>query len=190
MILVLTGTHEQPFDRLVRAADALAAAGDEVVVQAGASEVALEHATGRPWYRPSQLEQLAAASEVVIAHAGPGSLALARRAGRWPVVVPRSARHGEHVDDHQIHFADRLTPVFPVVFDPTDLDALQRAVIRARRGEPVTPHGRGPAPGAPGADVIERVSARLAQVASRPRRRGVRLRATVALARWLSSQDR
>ena len=56
-------------------------------------------------------EDLSAAmrsADLVIAHAGAGSAISAMRAGHRPVLVPRQARHGEHVDDHQVQIAAEL----------------------------------------------------------------------------------
>jgi UDP-N-acetylglucosamine--N-acetylmuramyl-(pentapeptide) pyrophosphoryl-undecaprenol N-acetylglucosamine transferase len=41
----------------------------------------------------------------VVAHAGTGSLVGALEAGKLPVLVPRRAARGEHVDDHQEQIA-------------------------------------------------------------------------------------
>lgn len=108
MILVLTGTHHQPFDRLVRAAEVLAADGERVVVQAGSSTLRPAACEVRGWYTPGELAHLADEAEVIVAHGGPGSLFLAWERGRIPVVVPRDPALGEHVDDHQLRFAATL----------------------------------------------------------------------------------
>ena len=44
----------------------------------------------------------------MIAHAGVGSALGALEEGRSPVLVPRRAAHGEHVDDHQEQIAGEL----------------------------------------------------------------------------------
>ena len=43
--------------------------------------------------------------------------------GKHPIVVPREARFGEVVDDHQVHFAERLAQdrLVTLVRDPRDL---------------------------------------------------------------------
>ena len=45
---------------------------------------------------------------VVVTHGGIGSVLLALSVGKRPIVMPRCSRLGEHVDDHQIAFAERL----------------------------------------------------------------------------------
>lgn len=144
MILVLTGTHHQGFDRLVHAADALARTGERVVVQAGASKVRVMAAEAQPWFSPDALSELAQQAEVIISHAGPASLFLAWELGKRPVVVPRSPAFDEHVDDHQQRFAAHLVDR-AVVVTPGELVA-DWARVRAEAAVGVDPLARGAAP--------------------------------------------
>jgi UDP-N-acetylglucosamine transferase subunit ALG13 len=108
MIVVTVGTHEQPFDRLLRAVAALP--GDEpLLVQYGTSTV--PHGRGE-WVDYMSFDELAErsrAARVFICHAGVGSIVLARRCGHRPIIMPRRPRHGEHVDEHQMELARRLS---------------------------------------------------------------------------------
>ncbi len=45
-------------------------------------------------------------AELVITHAGVGSILLCLNAGKIPLVVPREGRLCEHVDNHQVEFAE------------------------------------------------------------------------------------
>ena len=136
MILVTLGTHPQPMDRLLRAIDQLAEDGvieEPFVVQAAAFGYRPRHATiagVRPYV---WLRDQVTAADVVISHAGPGTLAMVRSMGRVPIVVPRSATFGEHVDDHQERYAERLRSAegYLVV---TDLGELASTIERARSG--------------------------------------------------------
>lgn len=134
MILVTTGTHVQPFDRLVRAAEQVALAVDEeVVVQRGASKEPAPHCRVvdlLPW---SELEALMGQARVVVCHTGPATVFQAASHGHVPVVVPRSASHGEHVDDHQRWFASWLRDKVDLVEDPAELvEAVTRHEDRVR----------------------------------------------------------
>jgi UDP-N-acetylglucosamine transferase subunit ALG13 len=107
MILVTTGTNEQPFDRLVRAAAQLDGL-ESLVVQHGSSSV--PHGRGE-WVDFVSFEELGERmreARVVVCHAGVGSIMLARRCGKRPIVVPRRLHLGEAVDDHQLPLARRL----------------------------------------------------------------------------------
>ena len=107
MILVTTGTNEQPFDRLVRAAAALRV-GEPLVVQHGSSRVAPGPGTWVEYLPFNELAELARAARVVVSHAGVGSIMLARRAGKRAIVLPRRLHLGEAVDDHQLTLARRF----------------------------------------------------------------------------------
>lgn len=47
-------------------------------------------------------------ADVVVSHSGTGSAMSAMEQGKHPILVPRLARFGEHVDDHQIQIAGEL----------------------------------------------------------------------------------
>jgi predicted glycosyltransferase len=49
-----------------------------------------------------------AQADSVVCHAGVGTIMTALQAGHTPVVVPRQAGRGEHVDDHQMDIASRF----------------------------------------------------------------------------------
>jgi UDP-N-acetylglucosamine transferase subunit ALG13 len=127
MILVTTGTNEQPFDRLVQAAATLDAA-EPMFVQYGASKVA--HGPGE-WVDFLSFDELAermTAARVVVCHAGVGSIMLARRCGKRPIVLPRRVHLSEAVDDHQLPLARRLdaSGIVHLVEDERDLG---RAIV-------------------------------------------------------------
>src|SRR5207249_4868749 len=81
-------------------------------------------------------------ADVVIAHAGIGSAIAALEAGKCPILVPRSASHAEHVDDHQRQIAGELSrrglaisrPAEAIRFD--DLKAAMNVTIRERKDPP------------------------------------------------------
>jgi hypothetical protein len=93
-------------------------------------------AGGRAWIGPAELATLADRAEVIVCHAGPGSLALAWERGRTPVVVPRRAAFGEHVDDHQTRFCAHLGERAVVWDDPATLAAAWPAVLASVRDVP------------------------------------------------------
>lgn len=137
MIFVTVGTHHQPFDALVSAAGALAARGETVWLQSGASSAPAGVARRSAWMTPDAHAEAVAAAEVVVSHAGPATLRLVWALGRRPVVVARDPRRGEHVDEHQLQFsamlADRAVVVTP--------EALVRRwpEVRAAAAVPVVP---------------------------------------------------
>lgn len=136
MIFVTLGTHEQPF---VRALDLMAEldGDDEVLIQHGATPARADLRNGK-WVEYLESDALTArmnSAEVVISHAGVGSMITAIRAGVKPVVVPRLARFGEHVDDHQLQLAERFAErELVLVCRPGD--SLREIVAAARESRP------------------------------------------------------
>jgi len=106
VIFVTTGTAE-PFDRLVRAADALAA-HEEVVIQYGHSNLLPQRARGVAFMPFDELVELIRAARVVVSAAGVGTVMTILSCGKMPIVVPRLQQHGEAIDDHQLPFARRV----------------------------------------------------------------------------------
>ena len=160
MILVTTGTNEQPFDRLVRAAAALDV-GDDVVVQYGSSRAVVPRPGWVDFLPFDELAALARSSRVVVCHAGVGSIIMARRCGHRPIVVPRRHGLGEAVDDHQVGLAGRLAQSGLVTL-ADDVDRLRLAVLDAR-----SEAGRGGVAGLPGADALAAdLRARMSRVAA------------------------
>lgn len=137
MIFVTVGTNEAPFDRLLEAVATLPE-GSEIVVQYGSSSVRPANAAVSYEFLPfDDLLQRMRSARVVVTHAGIGSIMSALACGKRPVVLPRLARYGEAVDDHQLPVAGRLenAGLVRVVEDPASLEA---AVLEAERAVDVT----------------------------------------------------
>lgn len=132
MILVVTGTHEQPFARLVLAADryAMDHPGERVLVQHGRAAPP-RHAEGAAWLKRDTLSRLQAEADVIVTHGGPGSILEALDRGRLPIACPRRVSHGEHVDDHQLAFVAHMAQRGSVIplYDVSEFDT---AVATAR----------------------------------------------------------
>lgn len=109
LILVSVGTDHHPFDRLVTKMDswALTHPSDSVIIQYG---TAMEPTTakGHKLIAHPDLCALFGRADVVICHGGPSTVMDARMAGKMPLVLPRDPGRGEHIDGHQIRFAEHI----------------------------------------------------------------------------------
>ncbi len=113
MIFLTVGT-QFPFDRLVRAVDDGVASGaiaGPVFAQIGSTDYAPR---AFPWTRAlgaREFRDMVQTSRGMISHAGVGSILAALEAEKPIVVLPRMARFGEVVNDHQVltalRFAER-----------------------------------------------------------------------------------
>lgn len=76
-------------------------------------------------------------SDVVVSHAGVGTALQLLDLGMCPVLVPRRAQHGEHVDDHQAQIANHLggrgLAVSRAVDDLSSDDIVRAQQTRIRR---------------------------------------------------------
>lgn len=107
MIFVTVGTHEQPFDRLVKKMDDLAAQGalnEEVIIQTGYSNYEPKYCTWQKLYPYQDMLRFVDEARIVITHGGPSSFIMPLQVGKIPIVVPRQEKYGEHINDHQVTF--------------------------------------------------------------------------------------
>ena len=109
-VLVALGTDHHPFDRLVSWVDRWAGLHPDVdcLVQHGASRAPL-CARGIDYLARSEFDAAMRSARVVVCHGGPATIADARKQGHLPLIVPRRAALGEHVDDHQVRFARHVS---------------------------------------------------------------------------------
>jgi UDP-N-acetylglucosamine transferase subunit ALG13 len=115
---VAVGTHSQPFERLLRLIERAVERGilpQPVTAQVGPSQYRMSHAQLREVITPDEMEAYIGSARYVVCHAGTGTISTALRAGRRPLVLPRLARHAEHIDDHQQQIVDKLAALDLVV---------------------------------------------------------------------------
>ena len=111
MIFVTVGTHEQQFNRLVAYVDGMKQRGEiqeEVVIQTGFSTYEPQSCQWAKTFPYQKMQQLVSEARIVITHGGPSSFFAPMMMGKIPVVVPRTKRLHEHVNDHQVRFCRRL----------------------------------------------------------------------------------
>lgn len=105
MIFVTVGTHEQPFDRLIKVMDDWAERNDEeVVIQTGFSEYQPRHCKWQKLFPYEEMEKYISKARIVITHGGPSSFIMPLQIGKTPIVVPRQVEYKEHINNHQIEF--------------------------------------------------------------------------------------
>lgn len=106
MIFVTVGTHDQQFNRLVEAADALAKAVTEpVVIQRGFSDYTPSYANYFELVPLQEMEEWIGRARVVIAQAGAGTVITVLKQSKPLVLVPRLKQYGENYNDHQRELA-------------------------------------------------------------------------------------
>ena len=144
VVVTVGGNAHYGFERLIRHLHAVLPSDWSVLWQVGPSDLSdleIETAVSLP---SARLHDEIAAADIVISHAGTGSILTALSLGKRPVVVPRRAAHGEHVDGHQDDLARyvaeaglaQVLEADAITLD--DLDESRRwRVLAAARLEPV-----------------------------------------------------
>jgi glycosyltransferase involved in cell wall biosynthesis/UDP-N-acetylglucosamine transferase subunit ALG13 len=129
VIFVTVGGSSEPFPRLTSALSRLPL--NELVVQHGPNPIPDGVGQSFPFMDFAAVLDHMRRAEVVVSHAGAGSIICARRTGHTPIVVPRLARHGETVDDHQAELAAALEETGQAIV-VWDLELLPEAIAAAR----------------------------------------------------------
>ena len=131
---VTVGSATQAFDRLLQAVSLISAELPRpIVVQRGPSIVSHRDWESQPFISMDEFERQIQQSSLLIMHAGAGSVIHAIRAGRLPIVMPRRAVDGEHIDDHQHEFATALASTGHVLLarDTAELRSAVHAALAA-----------------------------------------------------------
>lgn len=132
MIFVTLGSQKFPFNRLLQKLDEMKAAGliaDEIFAQTGASTYVPRHFQTRDFMDRDTFAQHMAAAELVITHAGTGAIIGAVKQGKKVIALPRLAKYGEHVDDHQTQIVAQFSEmgIIEPCYDTEDLPAAYTA---------------------------------------------------------------
>ena len=136
-VVVTVGTDHHPFDRLVRWINDWLDAHPEQVpgffMQFGTASIA----PACPGSRSVEIQRLDAMldqADVIVCHGGPASIAGAWARGRLPIVVPRLAQLGEHIDDHQLEFSTKLAQLDRIWLAQTSADFA--SIMTTATGDP------------------------------------------------------
>lgn len=121
MIFVTVGTHEQPFNRLLKEVDNLVKEGfitDKVIMQTGYSTYTPKYCEFQKMMSYEEMQSNFKSADMVITHGGPSSFIEALQYKKVPLVVPREEKYGEHVNNHQVEFvkliSERMNNIIPV----------------------------------------------------------------------------
>lgn len=144
MIYVTVGSHDQPFDRLIKEMDRISGElGIKTVIQTGCSGVRPKNAEWRDYYPFDEAEELIGKAEAVVGHAGIGTVISARRANKPLIIVPRQKKFGEHFNDHQLEISRELTanprPGVEVALEITEIEKKLAKILE--NGAPIPESG-------------------------------------------------
>lgn len=101
MIFVTLGSQKFQFNRLLKSVDKLQT-DEEIFAQIGYSDYKPQNYKYKEFVDREEFAAWEDKADIVITHGGTGAIIGAVKKGKKVIAVPRLARYGEHVDDHQI----------------------------------------------------------------------------------------
>lgn len=132
MIFVTVGTHEQPFNRLIKKVDELRRDGiiqENVIMQTGFSTYEPKYCEWSKLIPYQQMIKNVEDARIVITHGGPASFIMPLQIGKVPIVVPRQHKFDEHVNDHQVEFARNVSERMGTIIVIEDIEKLEEYII-------------------------------------------------------------
>jgi len=111
MIFVITGTHSQQFNRLLKEVDNLIDSkiiNENVIMQIGYSDYLPKNAEWFKFVDYKKMLNLMEKSSLIITHGGIGSVLISLKLNKKTIVVPRLKKFLEHTNDHQLEIVKEL----------------------------------------------------------------------------------
>ena len=138
MILVLLGTQNNSFHRLLEEIDKLIKNGvikDKVIVQAGYTKFKSKNMKIFTLIPKEKLEKYQKDADIIITHGGVGSIIGSIEKGKKVIAVPRLKQYGEHVNNHQLDIVESFDKLGYII-GITDVSQLSDALQRIDTFEP------------------------------------------------------
>lgn len=111
MIFITLGSQKFQFNRLLVAIDKLIkeqVINEEVFAQIGYSDYMPHNFEYKKFLDRSEFDAWEEKCDILITHGGTGAIIGAVKKGKKVIAVPRLARYGEHVDDHQLQLIEQF----------------------------------------------------------------------------------
>lgn len=138
MILVTLGTQDKNFVRLLEKIDQLINNGlikDKVIVQAGFTKYNSENMEIFDLIAQDEFNDLMDKADIIITHGGVGNIISALEKNKKVIAVPRLAKYGEHINDHQTQIIAKFNALGYII-GLQDVDKLDDAVKQIKKFKP------------------------------------------------------
>ncbi|MGI5977353.1 MAG: PssE/Cps14G family polysaccharide biosynthesis glycosyltransferase [Candidatus Limivicinus sp.] len=130
MVFVTLGSQKFQFNRLLKAVDGLVEKGiihDQVFAQTGYSDYEPKHYAFENFLNRNEFAACTRKCDIFITHGGTGAIIGAVKQRKKVIAVPRRAKYGEHVDDHQIQLIEQFNDL-NLIYGCRDCDDLETAL--------------------------------------------------------------
>ena len=138
MILVTLGTQDKNFVRLLEKIDQLINNGlikDKIIVQAGFTKYNSENMEIFDLIPQDEFNDLMDKADIIITHGGVGNIISALEKNKKVIAVPRLAKYGEHINDHQTQIIAKFNALGYII-GLQDVDELDDAVKQIKKFKP------------------------------------------------------
>ncbi len=143
MILVLLGTQDKSFERLIKQIEKLKKENiiqEEVIVQAGYTKYKSEYLKIFDFVSNEELNKLVKEASLIITHGGVGSILDGLRKQKTMIVAPRLKQYKEHTNDHQLQIIEKFAEmdyILPLI----TFTKLKKTLEKAKNFKPKTYKG-------------------------------------------------
>jgi UDP-N-acetylglucosamine transferase subunit ALG13 len=136
MILVMVGTQDKPFTRLLDAVNNYAKTSKEkIIVQRGLTPYESKYMEVHDFFSPDETEKLIKEADIVITHGGVGTITTALKYHKPVIAVARLKKYGEHTNDHQKQIIEKFTDN-GYILELKDFDQLDDLIKEAKKFKP------------------------------------------------------
>ena len=136
-IFITLGSQKFQFNRLLKAVDELCERGtveaEDVFAQIGYSDYLPKNFNYKKFLDRDEFSQEMGKADIVITHGGTGAIIGAVKKGKKVIAVPRLAKYGEHVDDHQLQLVGQFDDL-NLIYACRDMD-LEKALEKIKKTE-------------------------------------------------------
>lgn len=139
MILVLLGTQNNKFDRLLKKIEDLITKKvikDKVIVQAGYTKYISENMEIFDFISNEELNKLQDDANLIITHGGVGSIISSIKKCKKVIAIPRLHEFGEHVNDHQKDIVNLFSEKGYII-GIEEIDDLENAILESEKFSPL-----------------------------------------------------
>lgn len=132
MIFVTLGSQKFQFNRLLKALDELKI-DEEIYAQIGYSDYKPKNFKYKEFLDREEFSKFIDMSDIVITHGGTGAIVGALKKEKKVIAIPRLAKYGEHVDDHQLQIIEQFDEL-NLICSCKDCD-LKAALLEVKKTE-------------------------------------------------------
>jgi UDP-N-acetylglucosamine transferase subunit ALG13 len=138
MILVILGTQDKPFDRLLKAIDKEINKGnikDKVIVQAGNTKYKSKNMEIFDLISNDKLQELIKEADLIITHGGVGSIIESLKNNKKIIAAARLKKYGEHVNDHQLQIIESFRDL-GYLLELKDFNKISKLIEKSKTFKP------------------------------------------------------